>query len=163
MSPPIRKQLLHEVPDHIPVNPECDVFFITICCTPRGANQLAHAEAWTALTETIQHRESTGDLRARLLLAMPDHLHALLSFTSTKPIKKVISDLKSWLAKTSGIRWQRDFFDHRLRSWESAFQKGHYIRQNPYRAGLVEEGTPWPYILDRINAASNEPRPDPNR
>lgn len=40
-------------------------------------------------------------------------------------------------ALTAIRRWQRDFFDHRLRSIESAAEKAQYIRMNPVRAGLV--------------------------
>jgi len=73
-------------------------------------------------------------------------------------MKKVVSDLKAWLAKKHGVRWQRDFFDHRLRSWESAEEKGAYIRANPVRAGLVEEGGAWPYVLDRFRGNSDRIR-----
>ena len=62
-----------------------------------------------------------------------------------KPMKSVISDCKSWLAKQYGIKWQRDFFDHRIRSWESAQEKATYIRMNPVRAGLVTNPKDWPY------------------
>jgi hypothetical protein len=33
--------------------------------------------------------------------------------------------------------WQRDFFDHVLRSSESYSEKWKYVRDNPVRAGLV--------------------------
>ena len=34
--------------------------------------------------------------------------------------------------------WQKDFFDHVLRSEESDEEKWHYVRENPVRAGLVK-------------------------
>jgi len=145
-----RRHLPHEIPDGVTPNPVGEVFFITVCCEPRGLNQLACPERWRALVETILHREAAGDLQVRLVLAMPDHWHGLLSFDGGKRMRKVVANLKAWLARKHGIRWQRDFFDHRLRSWESAAEKGEYIRRNPVRAGLIAGGSAWPYLLDRI-------------
>jgi REP element-mobilizing transposase RayT len=140
-----RKHLPHEGGSQLSANPEGEVYFITICCVPRGKNQLAHPEIWQAIDETLTLRETGDVLQCRLALAMPDHFHALLSFPGPKPMTKVIADFKSWLAKQHGIRWQRDFFDHRLRTWESGVEKANYIRMNPARAGLVADPKDWPY------------------
>jgi hypothetical protein len=43
--------------------------------------------------------------------------------------------------------WQPGSFDRLLRSDESAEQKWQYIRQNPVRAGLVQEWSEWPYRI----------------
>jgi REP element-mobilizing transposase RayT len=145
MDPVGRKTLSHDVPPTIVPNPEGDVFFITINTLPRGTNQLAAPEVWESIIETIRIREANHDFRCPLLLAMPDHLHGLFEFPGEKTMKNAIASFKSWLAKTEGIRWQRDFFDHRLRNLESAIEKAHYIRMNPVRAGLVERTEDWPY------------------
>ena len=55
---------------------------------------------------------------------------------------------KRWLATRHSIVWQDGFFDHRLRSLESAVEKANYIRLNPVRAGLVEHASDWPYVRD---------------
>ena len=127
-----------------------EVYFLTVCCLPRELNQLAKKEIWDALVETVQLREERGSLSCRLLLAMPDHFHGLFSFEGKEPMVKVVADLKSWLARSQGVKWQRDFFEHRLRSFESAREKGDYIRQNPVRAGLVQKVEDWPFQFDRI-------------
>ncbi len=140
-----RKHLPH---DGMPVNPtnaENDTYFITICCIPRGTNQLAKPEVWQAIEETLIVRETKGDITCRIALAMPDHLHGIFGFPSSQPMTKVVAAFKSWLAKKSGVQWQRDFFDHRLRSMESAAEKAKYIRMNPVRAGLVTDPKDWPY------------------
>jgi REP element-mobilizing transposase RayT len=68
---------------------------------------------------------------------MPDHLHALLSFPpSEKPIRLFISKWKEWTARTVGIQWQDDFFEHRLRHDESRRQKADYILENRSRTGI---------------------------
>ena len=56
------------------------------------------------------------------------------------------------LAGTSPI-WQRSFFDH-----ERYAQKWNYVRENPVRAGLVNNPNKWPYsgeivIIERVTAA----------
>jgi len=79
---------------------------------------------------------------------MPDHLHALISFPHDRSMKSVIAKWKEYSTKHVGIRWQRDFFDHRLRSDESFDEKAYYIRMNPVRQNLVSEMTAWPYVWD---------------
>ncbi len=39
--------------------------------------------------------------------------------------------------------WQREFFDHVLRSSESYSEKWNYVRDNPVRAGLVVSAEGW--------------------
>jgi len=41
--------------------------------------------------------------------------------------------------------WQKEFFDHLLRSEESTAQKWDYVRMNPVRAGLTDKWEDWPY------------------
>ncbi len=78
---------------------------------------------------------------------MPDHCHALLSFPEAGPsIIKTIADWKHWLAFKLKIRWQRDFFEHRIRRDESGEQKMAYILENPVRAKLVACAEEWPYV-----------------
>jgi hypothetical protein len=48
------------------------------------------------------------------------------------------------LPQTSAL-WQQEFFDHVLRSAESHDQKWQYVRDNPVRAGLVNDPDQWPW------------------
>lgn len=63
-------------------------------------------------------------------------------------METVIRAWKHYLAKRHRIRWQRDFFDHRIRQHESHEEKAAYIRNNPVRAGLVEKPEDWPYVWE---------------
>ena len=141
-----RSRLPHEVPDWI--DPTQEAFFITINCLPRGKNQLANVMTWTAILETLEFREKRGDWKWRIVLAMPDHLHGIVVFPERFFMKKCVADWKRWLASKYSIVWQDGFFDHRLRSVESAKEKADYIRINPVRAGLVEQAVDWPYMRD---------------
>jgi len=89
---------------------------------------------------------------------MPDHLHILVA-----PLDRdaSISDFAKWFkrwfnqeyrvpdCKSDGRlmswRWQEGCFDRLLRSDESLSEKWQYLRQNPVRAGLVENPDEWPY------------------
>jgi hypothetical protein len=44
-----------------------------------------------------------------------------------------------------GPIWQRQFFDHLLRSPQSYGDKWTYVRENPVRARLVAKAEDWPY------------------
>ena len=144
-----RKYLPHDIPPNVIPNSEGEVFFITINCATRGTNQLAKTVVWSAIMETLLLREAKGEVDVRLVLAMPDHLHGLFSFNGGRRMEDVMRDFKSWIAKGHGIAWQRDFFDHRLRGWESGYQKGEYIRENPVRAGLVGVREEWEFVYER--------------
>ena len=78
---------------------------------------------------------------------MPDHLHALIGVYARTSLGQLIRDYKRITAKIAGIKWQRNFFDHRLRHDESLAEKFAYVCQNPVRAGLIRSENDWPYIF----------------
>src|SRR5438045_2197729 len=99
-----RKPLPHDVPSWI--DPSRQVYFITICCLPRSKNQLATTTIAAALFETVRHRQNQLLWWPHILLLMPDHLHALITFPSAvKRIQMVVSKWKEWTAKTLQIVW----------------------------------------------------------
>jgi hypothetical protein len=98
------------------------------------------------LFEGVEFRNRTDRWFAHLVLLMPDHLHALISFGLEWDLKKAISNHKEATAKRAGVAWQRDFFDHRLRAEDSFREKADYISMNPVRKGLVENPGQWAYI-----------------
>jgi REP element-mobilizing transposase RayT len=190
---PRRKSLPHSPPDWVRANEA--VFFITICCQPRGVNQLCHDEVAQRILESVAFRHRRGDWWMQICLLMPDHVHLLASFpdklagtaeaartasapyhgndatnigrdaTPSRPcgesnaartasapyqrphtMQSVVTAWKHYLATQIGVRWQRDFFDHRLRGEESARDKEDYIWNNPVRAGLATRKEDWPYV-----------------
>ena len=83
-----------------------------------------------------------------MFVVMPDHVHGLIRFPSPEhPMKREIADFKKFTARALGIRWQRDFFDHRLRRDESEREKADYILRNSERAGLVDDWRKWPHFF----------------
>jgi len=165
MELPRRKLLPHTPPSWVRADEA--LFFITINCQPKGENQLCHKEVAAQLFESVIFRQQRGDWWVEVLLLMPDHLHALMAFpdaaagmasppyrgeggdaTPWRPrtMQSVITAWKHYAANKLGIRWQRDFFDHRLRHDESVRDKADYILQNPVRKGLVAQAEDWPYV-----------------
>lgn len=145
MKPIHRKYLPHEIP--LWVDPHKEVYFISINCQERGPNQLAESEIADRLFATVHHRQNKFLWWPHLFLLMPDHVHALISFPpAEKPLKLIVTQWKEWTAKTIGIKWQRDFFEHRLRHDESRRQKADYILANPVRKGLVARPEAWPFV-----------------
>jgi len=123
-------------------------FFITINCQQRDSIQLTRDGIPPALFDTIDHYLASRRWWPEMVLLMPDHLHALVSFSwdTGQGINKVIGDWKRYAATTLGIEWQRDFFDHRIRSESDHAATWDYIRENPVRAGLVEAHDKWPHV-----------------
>jgi len=142
---PERKKLPHNVPPWVP---DGAIFFITICCRPKGTDYLCTEGIAHGIFETVEFRQQNGSWFVHLMLLMPDHIHTLVAFPQDRSMKSTVAQWKEYTAKKLGIRWQRDFFDHRLRREESYTEKAHYIRQNPIRKGLVKEPTQWPFVWE---------------
>jgi putative transposase len=123
------------------------IYFITICCQQRGWNQLCYDETAAVLVKTARIYHERARWNLNLLLLMPDHLHALVGVDGQTSLAQLIRDYKRITAKIAGVRWQRNFFDHRLLHDESLAEKFAYICQNPVRAGLVRTEHDWPYIF----------------
>jgi putative transposase len=146
MEQPQRRTLPHEVP--LWVDPQREIYFITVNCQQRGTNQLATPMVAKRLLDTVRFRNERFFWFAHLFLVMPDHVHGLFSFPpSEHALHETISLWKRWTARQLGIDWQRDFFEHRLRSNESRRDKADYILANPVRKGLVKEPKQWPWAL----------------
>lgn len=138
-----RKRLGHSVPGWISSGA---VFFVTICCAVRRTNQLCQNEVAGCLFEAVEFRQRAHRWYVHLLLLMPDHLHALISFPAQESMATVVANFKEITAKRTGVRWQTGFFDHRLRTTESYDEKAAYIRANPVRAGLMTPADKWPWV-----------------
>jgi REP element-mobilizing transposase RayT/mono/diheme cytochrome c family protein len=154
---PQRQKLPHERP--LWLRPEDEIFFITVCCKPRGKNQLCNSNIARAILDSVEFRNQNDVWYVHLVCLMPDHLHALISFPYEQPMKQIMADWKRFLSTQLEIEWQRDFFDHRLRKEESYREKADYIRANPVRAGLVTRPEEWPFFWT-ANPQENANRED---
>jgi putative transposase len=101
-------------------------------------------------------------------VVMPNHVHFFCKATgdSSKSLSGFMQSWKQWTSKRLGREcglsspvWQAGFFDHLLRSTESARQKWEYIIENPVRAGLVKHATDWPWQGEIHPLEMQLPRP----
>lgn len=128
-------------------------YFLTICCQRRRANQLCDDDIARKVFETAARYDRSERWCLTLLVLMPDHLHMLIAIDADTDLTKLIRDFKRITARLAGIKWQRNFFDHRLRHGESLSEKYAYMIANPVRAGLTSDGEKWPFILRATDVA----------
>jgi REP element-mobilizing transposase RayT len=143
MDLPVRKLLPHTVPQWVA---DQSWFFITIKCLPQEKNQLCRAETGDGVLAAMAHNHNQFLWHCRLCLLMPDHLHAIIAFPREPGMKTAVSNWKKFAAREYGVKWQRDFFDHRLRSQHELQEKMSYILMNPVRKGLCERAEEWVWL-----------------
>ena len=140
-SLPNRKRLPHGRP----ILPE-SLYFLTIHAEARELNVLAVPEIAPRLWEEWEAYHRIGRCFPVLFLVMPDHVHGLFNFPVRESMQRVVSAWKRITARRYGSRWQRDFFDHRIRNDAERVEKDNYIVKNPVRKDLVAEPNEWPYV-----------------
>jgi REP element-mobilizing transposase RayT len=128
------------------------IYFLTTC-THLRAPILADKPAAEILVKEWQNaRPRHGWVVGRYLI-MPDHVHFFCAPDSdAKLLPTFVGFWKEWTSKAiksalglPGRVWQKEFFDHVLRSSESYGQKWDYVCENPIRAGLVGKANDWPW------------------
>jgi len=126
-------------------------------CVAQRKPVLANARAWRICRATFDKLDQWTILAA---IAMPDHLHLLASPVADRdaPVTAFAKWFKRWFneacwncrpsvsdGRDRTWNWQEGCFDRLLRSDESLSEKWEYLRQNPVRAGLVENPDDWPF------------------
>jgi len=106
---------------------------------------LARSREADAIRETLLAREKMGHIYLIGYVVMPDHLHIVAKLNHDVGMRTIIRNLKSYLARHLNVRWQKGFFDHRIRSDKLTRETLGYVRMNPVRAGLVSTPEDWPY------------------
>jgi len=129
---------------------DCPIYYLTACTQDRRAI-LASPQIHESFV-TFARRATARHVLVGRYVIMPDHVHFVAAFSPHSPSLWIW--MKSWknaLSKTlrqmniPPRHWQKDYFDHVLRSAESYEQKWLYVRENPVRAGLVKRWEDWPY------------------
>lgn len=98
------------------------------------------------LLEAIQFYHLRQRWNCSLVLLMPDHAHALLSFPPDAAMSGIVGAWKAYTARNFGIRWQANYFDHRIRDRHSLQMKAAYILRNPVVNGLCVQEESWPWV-----------------
>jgi REP-associated tyrosine transposase len=132
------------------------LYFITICTKNRRDLLANHAAANALIDEWCRALERHRWAIGRYVI-MPNHVHFFCRpEREAKTLSRFIGAWKTWTSRNiretwaaangSGYSalWQREFFDHLMRSSESYAEKWNYVRDNPVRAGLVVSADDWP-------------------
>jgi REP element-mobilizing transposase RayT len=143
MDLPVRKKLPHTLPQWVP---DGSSFFITIKCNPPVRNQLCSAGVGDAVLTAMAYNHEHLVWRCQLCLLMPDHLHAIIAFPAEPGMQTLIKNWKKFVAGKCGVKWQRDFFDYRLRDHHELQEKAEYVLMNPVRKGLCERMEDWVWV-----------------
>src|SRR5579863_1553601 len=116
-------------------------FFFTTR-TAGGKSLFQSARMTDLLVEVLRSHMRTGTFIIHAFVAMPNHLHVLLTIPGTVSIEKAVQLIKgtfSYRAKKelgySGEIWQRGFSDVRVTDEESFREHQAYIDNNPVKAG----------------------------
>ncbi|MEM1057903.1 MAG: transposase [Verrucomicrobiota bacterium] len=140
-----RKRLPHQTPDWVNLL-DGPVFFLTICQDRRTTQDtLTDPKIAPTLLTSLVEAHARNHWYCHVALLMPDHVHALVT-PGTKSLRKCVRDWKHFTSRQLGIKWQADFFEHRLRKEESIRDKADYILQNPVRAKLIQSPEDWPHL-----------------
>ena len=125
-------------------------YSLTICVYNRRP-LFVEAPIVDRVMQQIRRAATVGDFEILAYCFMPDHLHLIAEGTSDDADLQKF--MKSWKQATgfeysksnAGQRlWQVGFFDHVLRSDESAHRHARYILGNPVRAGLAQSIDEYP-------------------
>ncbi|WP_273445099.1 transposase [Neolewinella agarilytica] len=142
---------------------------------PYGSCILENPACAKILIEQI--RKYDGDwYELQAYSIMPNHVHLLLNFveqivsedqsyqnpdllkSTYVPLCRVLQRIKGASARyinkylgQTGTLWQKDSYDHWIRhneKWENFY---YYTLNNPFKAGLIEEGEIWPFSYGKYD------------
>jgi REP element-mobilizing transposase RayT len=134
------------------------IYFVTTCTQSRRA-VLARPEIAEILIEEWKSAQDRHGWAVGRYVIMPDHVHFFCRpEREAKALSRLMAAWKGWSSRrvheilqprpapeVTTPLWQREFFDHVLRSSESYSEKWNYVFENPVRAGLVTRADDWPY------------------
>lgn len=117
------------------------MYFVTLCFANRhrfGANH--HLASW--IVASIRKHAAACDFYVHAYCVMPDHVHMLAAgATSQSSLIKFVEALKqdtavAFARQMNRPLWQTKYYDHILRTSDSADRVAWYIWLNPVRQGL---------------------------
>jgi len=124
-------------------------YFITLVTADRQTGLTSEAIA-NSLLDTCRAQHRNGDYQLWMATVMSDHLHLLVTLGEPLELSQVIAKFKSsgpLRSQGPGLRWQQNFYDHRVRH-ESALEPfARYTFLNPYLAKLLNCRETWPWSV----------------
>ncbi|WP_175414690.1 REP-associated tyrosine transposase [Nibricoccus aquaticus] len=141
-------------------------YFLTLCTADRAVGLTSNPVA-AAIRQQVDACAHDGHWRPRATVIMPDHTHLLIELTGALPLGRVVARLKTKTRSAliaAGLRWQGNYYEHRLRDGDEVGTVLQYIFLNPYRAGLVPTTEIYPHFwLHEDDARRFRPTLDDDR
>ena len=118
-------------------------YFLTICTE----GQRVGLEAPVLTAEILaMTRDSACGWEVRSGAIMPDHVHLVVRLKESSVLPGAIRLFKgrtSVSLRRHQLKWERGYYDHRLRCDEDVWPVLLYVFLNPYRANLLPVSEPW--------------------
>lgn len=119
-------------------------YFVTWCVANRQP-LLTSPLLQQAIREEVAALERGADLSLCAGSIMPDHVHLIVELGERLSLSQTVARIKSSLRRLRpDIRWQENFFEHRVRSNAAEEDFAFYIFMNPYVAGCCSLDQTWP-------------------
>src|ERR1022692_1110215 len=127
-----------------------------------GACRLRNPPIAEELANTLRHFD---EKRYRLLAwcIMPNHVHVVVRLFPGENLAAAVHSWKSFSAKHAnrilGVRgsfWQREYYDHLIRSQEEFERAVRYVEENPAKANLKHWKWVWVCGRDALTTASED-------
>ena len=120
----------------------------------------------SAIAEEVAHALRYFDEKRYRLFAwcvMPNHVHVVVRFFPGQTLAIVVHSWKSFSAKHAnrilgmhGVFWQREYYDHLIRSEEDFERAVHYASENPAKAQLKDWKWVWVWGRDARPTAAED-------
>jgi REP element-mobilizing transposase RayT len=127
-------------------------YFVTLCSEHRRVD-LTSPEIEAGIVAVWRQQHQNKEIEMHCATVMPDHLHILFTLGHSLSISQTIRKFKSQtkgLLGGAAMKWQGNFFEHRLRPEVSLENFARYIFLNPYRKGLLPLDAKWSgWVLSR--------------
>ena len=149
--------------------------FVTFSCYRRQP-QLRDERLCDLFVECLERMRRKYRFRVYGYVVMPEHVHLLVSEPEVEALATAIQALKISVARRamSCLReptsaksgqmwgtvgedvplWQKRYYDHNVRNYESFVGKLRYIHRNPVKRGLVEKPEDWKWSSFRHYATA---------
>jgi putative transposase len=137
------QRLCHAVPDWVGAG---SYFHIRLRTARENRTLLTQPEIALKLLESVRHYHDRGRWHSLVFLLMPDHAHALIAFPLESRMSRVVGEWKHYTSRAAGIKWQTNFFDHRIRNRFGLAEKYAYILRNPLVKGLCATESDWRWV-----------------
>ena len=133
--------------------------FVTFCCYHRRPlfNDAASRRTFELALERVRR---SFRLRVYGYVAMPEHVHLLVSEPERQTLADALKSLKQGVSRRligeAEHFWQKRYYDFNIRNYPQFVEKLRYIHRNPVKRELCERAEDWEWSSFRHYATGCE-------